>query len=64
VGLNGKAVFSGHGLLQVFNLAIVKFHNLPASRTNQMVVMAFVRHVVELGLGAEMAFLRQVGVAK
>lgn len=34
VGLNGKAVFSGHGFLQVFNLAVVKFHNLPAFRTN------------------------------
>lgn len=64
VGLNGKAVFSGHGFLQVFNLAVVKFHNLPAFRTNQMVVMAFVGDVVELGLGAEMAFLGQAGVAK
>ena len=26
--------------------------------------MAFVGHIVEMGLGAEMTFLRQVGVAK
>ena len=64
MGLNGKAVFSGHGFLQVFDLAVVKFHNFPAPRTNQMVMMAFVGHIVELGLGSEMTFLRQVGVAK
>ena len=60
--MNGKPVFLGHGFLQVFNLAVVKFHDFPASRTNQMVVMAFVSHVVKLRLGAEMALLCQAGV--
>ena len=64
MGLNGKSVFSGHGFLQVFDLAVVEFHNFSAIRTNQMVMMAFVGHIVELGLGSEMTFLRQVGVAK
>ena len=64
VGFDGKPVFSGHGFLQIFNLAVVKFHDFPTSRTNQMVVMTFVRHIIELGLSAEMAFLRQSRVAK
>lgn len=64
MGLNGKAVFSGHGFLQFFDLAVVKFYYFPAPGTNQMVMVAFVDHIVELGLGSEMTFLRQVGVAK
>lgn len=64
MGLNGKPIIPGHGFLQVFDLAILEFHNFPTSCTNQMVMMAFVGHIVELGLGSEMTFLRQVGVAK
>jgi len=64
VGFDGKPVFPRHGFLQIFNLAVVKFHDFPAARTYQMVVMAFVRHIIELGLGPEMTFLRQACVAK
>lgn len=64
VSFNGKPIFSSDGFLQVFNLTVVKFHNFSAACANQMVMMAFVRHIVELRLGAEMALLCQAGVTK
>ena len=50
VGLDGKAVAGSNFLLQFFNLAIFKFHDLAATRANEVIVMSFVGDIVVLSL--------------
>jgi hypothetical protein len=64
VGLNGKPVFLGDGFLQVLNLAIVKLNDFSTAGTNEMIVMPLMGYIVEVRLGAEMAFLCQADVTK
>lgn len=61
---DGKSVLFGHLFLQGFNLAILEFNNFIARRADEMVVVSFVRDVVELGLTSEMLFLCQAGLAQ
>ena len=61
VGLNRKPVFSGDLFLQIFDLAILKFDYFSAGGANEVIMMTFMRHIIELRLGAEMTFLCQVG---
>lgn len=64
VGLNGKPVMSRHFFLESFDVVILKFYNLAARRADQMIVMALVRHVIILGLSAEVSRLREAGFAE
>src|SRR3990167_5945377 len=61
---NGEAVPGGDFLLELFDLAVFKFHDLAAVGANQMIVMALVGNVVILRLRAEMPGLRQPRFAK
>lgn len=54
---DGKPVLFGDLFLQGFNLAILEFNNFIARRADEMIVVPFVRHVVELGLTSEMLLL-------
>lgn len=64
MGGNGEAVPGGDFLLELFNLAVFKFHDFAAVGANEMVVVAFMGNIVVLRLGAEMAGLRQASFAK
>ena len=64
VGLNREAVPSRHFLLKPFDVAIFEFHDLAATRTDQMIVMALMGDVVVLGLRAEVPGLGQPGFAE
>lgn len=64
VSRNGEAVSGGDFLLELFDLAVFKLHDLAAVGANQMVVMTLVGNVVILRLRAEMPGLRQPGFAK
>ena len=64
VGLNAEAVACGNFLLEFLDFAVFKFHDLAATRANKVIVMALMRHIVVLGLGAKMACLRDARVAK
>ena len=57
VGLDGKAVFRSDLLLQPFDLTVLEFHDLPAARADQVVMVSFMDHVVVLGLCSEVARL-------
>lgn len=50
VGLNSKSVCSGHLFLQLFDLAILKFHYFSARGTDEMVVMSLMGYIIELCL--------------
>lgn len=64
VGLDGESVSVGHFFLQLFNLAVLEFHDFPAPGADQMVMVALMRHVVILSLRTEVASLRDPGVAE
>ena len=61
---NGETVPGRDFLLEFFDLAVFKFHDLAAVGANQVVVMALVGSIVILRLRAEMPGLRQTGFAK
>jgi len=61
---NREAVSSGDFLLELFDLAVFKLHDLAAVGANQVVVMALVGNVVILGLRAEVPGLCQTCFAK
>jgi hypothetical protein len=64
VSLDGKAVAGGDFLLQLFDLAIFEFHDLPAARTDEVIVMALVGDVVVLRLRAEVSRLGDARITK
>ncbi len=57
VGLDHKAILGRNLFLQPFNLAILELHNSSTAGADEMVVMAFMRDIVVLRLGAEVARL-------
>ena len=59
VGLDGESVAGGDFLLKLFDLAIFKFDDPAAAGADKVVVVPLVRHIIVLGLGAEMAGLGQ-----
>ena len=64
VGLDHKAVLCRDFFLQPFNFAILELHNGATAGTDEMIVMAFVRDVVVLRLGAEVSRLGDPGFAE
>lgn len=57
VGLDHKAVLGRNLFLQPFNLAVLEFYNRSTAGADEMVVMALMRDIVVLRLGAEVAGL-------
>ena len=64
VGLNGKTVPRCHFFLKTLNVAVFEFHDLSTACANEMVMMALMRHIVVLGLSAEVPGLGQTGFAE
>ena len=64
VSLNDEAVLGRHFLLQSFDLAVLEFHDFPATGADEVIVVPFVRDVVILRLGAEVAGLGQARFAE
>lgn len=64
MGFDDKAVPGRYLFLQPFNVAVFEFHDLPAFCADQMIVVAFVRDVVVLGLRPEVSSLRQAGLTE
>ena len=59
VGSNRKAVLGRDFLLKSFDIAVVKFHDLATACADEVVVMAFMGHVVILGLCSKVPSLSQ-----
>ena len=64
VGLNGEPIAGGDFLLELFDFAVFKLHNLAATGANEVIVMTLVRHVIVLSLRTEVPGLGQSRVAK
>ena len=64
VGLNGEPIAGGDFLLEFFDFAVFKLHNLAATGANEVIVMTLVRHVVVLSLRTEVPGLGESSVAK
>jgi hypothetical protein len=64
MSLNHKPVLGCDLLLQTLNLAVLEFHDFPATRADEMVVVPFMRDIVILGLRAEVTGLSQAGLAE
>lgn len=64
VGLDREPIRGGHLLLQSFNIAIGKLHDLATAGADEVVVVSLVRNVVILSLRTEVPGLRQTGFAK
>ncbi len=64
MGANRKTVPSRDFFLQLFNLTILEFYNFITHRADEMIMMPFVSHIVELGLIAEMLLLCEAGLAQ
>ena len=64
MGANRESVFSGDFFLQLFYLTILEFYDFIAHRADEMIVVPFVGHVVELGLAAEVLLLCEPGIAQ
>jgi hypothetical protein len=64
VGLDGKTVPRRDLFLKPLDVAILKFHDLPTTCTDEMVMVALVRNIIVLGLGAKVTRLGQACFAK
>ena len=64
VGLDGETVSCGHFFLKALDIAVFEFHDFPATGANEVIVMALVRHIVVLRLGAKVSGLGKTGFAK
>jgi len=64
VSLDREAVEGRHFFLKSLNVAVFEFHDLPAVRADEVVVVAFMGDVVVLSLCAEVPCLCQAGFAK
>ncbi len=64
VGLDREAVSSCDFLLKALDIAVFEFHDFPAPGADEVIVVAFVRHVVILRLGAKMPGLSETCFAK
>lgn len=64
VSLDDESVPGGHFFLKPFDFLVFEFHDLLAAGTDEMIVVALVRDVVVFRLRAEVAGLRQAGIAE
>ena len=64
MGFDGEPVPGGYLFLEALDCLILEFHDLPAARADQVVMVALVRDIVVLRLGAEVAGLGQTCFAE
>ena len=64
MGFDGESVASGDFLLQSFDFLVFKFHDLLAAGADEVIVVAFVRHIVVFRLRAEVPGLGEAGIAE
>lgn len=64
VGGDGKSAFGRYFFLEPLDLFVFKFHDFLAAGADEVVVVALVRDIVVLRLGAEVAGLRQTCIAE
>ena len=64
VRLDGKPIPFRDLLLQSLDVAILKLHDFPARRTDQVVVVSLLPDIVVLRLGTEMTSLGKARVAE
>ena len=64
MSLDGEAISAGDLFLKSFDVFILEFHDLAAGGADKVVVVPLVRHIIVLGLRAEMAGLGQSYFAK
>ncbi|HEU5403701.1 MAG TPA: hypothetical protein VFU86_20265 [Terriglobales bacterium] len=64
VSLDGKTVPRRHFFLKTLDIAVLKFHYFPTACANKMIMMALMRHIVVLGLSAEVPGLGQTRFAE
>lgn len=64
MGLDSEAVSAGDLFLESFDVFILELHDLAAGSADEVIVVPLVRHVIVLGLRAEVASLGQPHVAK
>ena len=64
MGGDGESVLAGHFFLEPLDFFVFKFHDLLATGADEVVVVALVRDIVVLRLGAEVAGLRQACIAE
>ena len=64
VGLNREAISCCDFLLQFLDFTVFELNDFPASRADEVVVMAFVGDVIVLGLRPEVSGLGDAGIAE
>jgi hypothetical protein len=64
VGLDREAVAGCDFFLETLDVTVFELDDLSAPGADKVVVVAFMRHIVILGLGAEMPGLSQAGFAE
>ena len=64
VRLDGETIAAGDVFLKSFDIFILEFHDLAAGGADEVIVVSLVRHVIVLGLRAEVASLGQPHFAK
>lgn len=64
MGRDRKAVPGRDLLLEALNITVFELHDLSTTGANQMVMVAFMGHIVILGLSTKMSGLGQAGFAE
>ena len=64
VGFDGKSIPRGHFFLEPLNFFIFELHDLLAAGADEVIVVAFVRHIVVFRLRAEVPGLGEAGIAE
>jgi hypothetical protein len=64
VGFDGKSIPGGHFFLEPLNFFILELHDLLAAGADEVIVVAFVRHIVVFRLRAEVPGLGEAGIAE
>ena len=64
VSLDGKTVPRCHFFLKTLDVAVFELHYFSTACTNEMVMMALMRHIVVLGLSTEVPGLGQTRFAE
>ena len=64
MGLDCEPVPRGHFLLELFNLAVFKLNDFPATGADEVIMVTFVCHIIVLSLRPEMTGLGQTGITE
>ena len=64
VGFDSKSIPGGYFFLEPLNFFIFELHDLLAAGADEVIVVAFVRHIVVFRLRAEVPGLGEAGIAE